>query len=42
MDGLAGAAMPLPPIRSYYEKVVRYCLDTWWGTRIEASAMRSA
>src|SRR5207244_3741529 len=29
--------LPLPSIRTYFEKVVRYCLDTNWGSRGETS-----
>lgn len=30
-DGLAGSGIELPPIRTYYGKVVQYCLETDWG-----------
>jgi nucleoside-diphosphate-sugar epimerase len=35
---LQGSGLALSPIRSYYDKVVRYCLDTDWGRRPERLA----
>ncbi|MBI3665712.1 MAG: SDR family oxidoreductase, partial [Acidobacteria bacterium] len=31
--GLEGSGLPFPPIRSYFGKVVEYCLETDWGRR---------
>ncbi|HEV8130044.1 MAG TPA: hypothetical protein VGQ81_02240 [Acidobacteriota bacterium] len=33
-DGLASSGLQFPPIRDYYGKVVRYCLETNWGREV--------
>ncbi len=33
---LAGADLPIPPIRAYYERIVGFGLDTAWGKRFPA------
>jgi hypothetical protein len=34
LSGLAEAGIELPPIREYFGKMVRYCLDTNWGRHV--------
>jgi nucleoside-diphosphate-sugar epimerase len=36
-EALAGSGLTLPPIRSYYHKVVHYCLETDWGRAVPAA-----
>jgi nucleoside-diphosphate-sugar epimerase len=31
LEGLKGSGLMLPPLRDYYERMVRYCLETNWG-----------
>ena len=33
VEALAGSGLEFPPIRTYYRKVVSYCLETNWGRR---------
>ncbi|HYM12883.1 MAG TPA: SDR family oxidoreductase [Bryobacterales bacterium] len=36
-EALAGSGLTLPPIRSYYHKIVHYCLETDWGRTAPAA-----